>query len=39
VTNLEQARDRDPRNLSVLWSLFESYVALHEYAKAEEDSE
>lgn len=35
VTNLEQARDRDPRNLSVLWSLFESYLALHEYAKAE----
>src|SRR2546423_12320313 len=35
VTNLEQARDRDPRNLSVLWSLFESYVALREYAKAE----
>jgi TolB-like protein/Flp pilus assembly protein TadD len=35
VTNLEQARDRDPRNLSVLWSLFESYLALHEYAKAD----
>src|SRR5205814_7808281 len=32
---LEQARDRDPRNLSVLWSLFESYLALHEYPKAE----
>ncbi len=32
---LEQARDRDPRNLSVLWSLFESYLALHEYTKAE----
>jgi TolB-like protein len=35
VTNLEQARDRDPRNLSVLWSLLESYLALHEYIKAE----
>src|SRR5438046_2834864 len=35
VTNLEQARDRDPRNLSVLWSLLESYLALHEYTKAE----
>jgi TolB-like protein len=35
VSTLEQARDRDPRNLSVLWSLFESYLALHEYAKAE----
>jgi TolB-like protein len=35
VTNLEQGRDRDPRNLSVLWSLFESYLALHEYTKAE----
>jgi len=35
VSALEQARDRDPRNLSVLWSLFESYLALHEYAKAD----
>jgi TolB-like protein len=35
VTNLEQARDRDPRNLSVLWTLFESYIALREYPKAE----
>ncbi len=35
VTNLEQGCDRDPRNLSVLWSLFESYLALHEYTKAE----
>src|SRR5439155_26725744 len=35
ASTLEQARDRDPRNLSVLWSLFESYLALHEYAKAE----
>jgi TolB-like protein len=35
VSTLEQARDRDPRNLSVLWSLFESYLALHEYTKAE----
>src|SRR5439155_209442 len=24
-----------PRNLSVLWSLFESYLALHEYTKAD----
>ncbi|PYL91577.1 MAG: hypothetical protein DMF16_02145 [Verrucomicrobia bacterium] len=35
VSALEQARDRDPRNLSVLWSLFESYLALHEYTKAD----
>ena len=35
VSILEQARDRDPRNLSVLWSLFESYLALHEYTKAD----
>jgi TolB-like protein len=35
VAHLEQGRDRDPRNLSVLWSLFESYLALHEYTKAE----
>src|SRR5438270_5550228 len=35
ASTLEQARDRDPRNLSVLWSLFESYLALHEYAKAD----
>ena len=35
VSTLEQARDRDPRNLSVLWSLFESYLALHEYTKAD----
>jgi len=35
MTNLEQGRDRDPRNLSLLWSLFESYLALHEYTKAE----
>jgi TolB-like protein len=35
VITLEQARDRDPRNLSVLWSLFESYLALHEYTKAD----
>ena len=34
-STLEQARDRDPRNLSVLWSLFESYLALHEYTKAD----
>jgi len=34
ASTLEQARDRDPRNLSVLWSLFESYLALHEYTKA-----
>src|SRR5436305_299260 len=35
VSALGQARDRDPRNLSVLWSLFESYLALHEYTKAD----
>lgn len=36
VSNLERARDRDPRNLSVLWSLFETYLALHQYTEAEE---
>jgi len=35
VSTTEQARDRDPRNLSVLWNLFESYLALHEYTKAD----
>jgi TolB-like protein len=35
TSTLERARDRDPRNLSVLWSLFESYLALHEYTKAD----
>jgi TolB-like protein/Flp pilus assembly protein TadD len=35
LSTLEQARDRDPRNLSVVWSLFESYLALHEYTKAD----
>jgi len=38
ASTLEQARDRDPRNLSVLWSLFESYLALHEYTKADGNS-
>lgn len=35
IKNLEQARDRDPRSLSVLWDLFATYLAVHEYAKAE----
>ena len=35
VSTTEQARDRDPRNLSVLWNLFESYLALHESTKAD----
>jgi TolB-like protein/Tfp pilus assembly protein PilF len=35
LKNLERARDRDPRNLSVLWDLFATYLAIHDYAKAE----
>jgi TolB-like protein len=35
LMNLEQARDRDPRSLGVLWDLFATYLAVHEYAKAE----
>jgi TolB-like protein len=33
--NTEQARDRDPRSLLVLWELFVNYLAVHEYTKAE----
>jgi len=35
LKNIEQARDRDPRSLSVMWDLFSTYLAVHEYAKAE----
>jgi TolB-like protein len=35
VNSFERARERDPRNLSVLWNLFETYLALHQYAEAE----
>ncbi len=35
LQHLEQARDRDPRSLPVLWDLFSTYLAVHEYAKAE----
>ena len=35
LNNTEQARDRDPRSLLVLWELFVNYHAVHEYAKAE----
>ena len=35
LTNTEQARDRDPRSLLVLWELFVNYLAVHEYTKAE----
>ena len=35
VSNFERARERDPRSLSVLWNLFETYLALHQYAEAE----
>lgn len=35
LKNLEQARDLDPRSLSVLWDLFSTYLAVHQYAKAE----
>lgn len=34
VGNFESARARDPRNLSVLWNLFETYLALHRYDDA-----
>src|SRR4029434_7646359 len=35
LKNVEQARDRDPRSLSVLWDLFATCLAVHDYAKAE----
>ena len=35
VSNFERARERDPRSLSVLWNLFETYLALHQYDDAE----
>jgi tetratricopeptide (TPR) repeat protein len=35
LNNTEQARDRDPRSLLVLWELFVNYLAVHEYTKAE----
>ncbi|PYK79553.1 MAG: hypothetical protein DMF40_05620 [Verrucomicrobia bacterium] len=35
LSNTEQARDRDPRSLLVLWELFVNYLAVHEYTKAE----
>jgi TolB-like protein len=35
LENLQQARDRDPRSLSVMWDLFSTYLAVHEYAMAE----
>jgi TolB-like protein/thioredoxin-like negative regulator of GroEL len=36
VSSFEKARERDPRNLSVLWNLFETYLALHRYREAEQ---
>jgi TolB-like protein len=36
VSSFERARERDPRNLSVLWNLFETYLALHRYGDAEQ---
>ena len=35
LNNTEQARDRDPRSLSVLWDVLVNYLAVHEYTKAE----
>jgi Predicted integral membrane protein len=35
VSSAERARERDPRNLSVLWTLFETYLALRRYRDAE----
>jgi TolB-like protein len=35
LDHTEQARDRDPRSLLVLWELFVNYLAVHEYTKAE----
>jgi tetratricopeptide (TPR) repeat protein len=35
LNHTEQARDRDPRSLLVLWELFVNYLAVHQYTKAE----
>src|SRR5438876_6187713 len=35
LENLEQARDRDPRSLPVLWDLFVTCLGMHQYTKAE----
>jgi TolB-like protein len=36
VSSFERARERDPRSLSVLWNLFETYLALHRYSDAQQ---
>jgi TolB-like protein/Flp pilus assembly protein TadD len=35
VLNMQKARDLDPRNLSVIWNLVETYIALHRYDELE----
>jgi TolB-like protein len=35
LANMNKARELDPRNLSVLWNLLESHLALHRYEDAE----
>jgi TolB-like protein len=36
VLNMQKARELDPRNLSVISNLVETYIALHRYDEAEE---
>lgn len=36
IVKLQKARELDPRNLSVIWSLVETSIALHRYAEAED---
>jgi TolB-like protein/Flp pilus assembly protein TadD len=35
IANMKKARQLDPRNLSVIWNLLETYLALHRYEEAE----
>ncbi|MEP6685525.1 MAG: tetratricopeptide repeat protein [Verrucomicrobiota bacterium] len=35
VLNMQKARELDPRNLSVIWNMLETYFALHRYDEAE----
>ncbi len=35
IANMKKARELDPRNLSVIWNLLETYLALHRYEEAE----
>ena len=35
IANMKKARQLDPRNLSVIWNLLETYLGLHRYDEAE----